>query len=75
MVSRPTATPASDDEWDAAAAAFETRSSYAAGSVEGWVLDAQAMLAYATVRHFLRTLQWPEFTRLDEAAQELSLWT
>jgi hypothetical protein len=35
------------------------------------VFDAEAMLAYATVRRFLRTLQWREFTNLDRAAEEL----
>jgi hypothetical protein len=49
----------------AVAAAFDAKSSYAAGSIEGWVFDAEAMLAYATVRRFLRTLQWREFTNLD----------
>ncbi|MGH2804153.1 MAG: hypothetical protein ACRDL4_14065 [Thermoleophilaceae bacterium] len=39
--------------------------------IEGWVFDSDAMRAYATVRHFLSTLRWREFTDLDEAAQEL----
>jgi hypothetical protein len=64
-------TTAAEGEWDAAAAAFDAKSSYAAGSIEGWVFDAEAMLAYATVRRFLRTLQWREFTNLDRAAEEL----
>ena len=29
------------------------------------------MRSYATVRHFLRTLEWQEFDEVDNAAREL----
>jgi hypothetical protein len=64
-------TEASDATWNAAAAAYATKSSCAAGSIDGWVLDPEAMLAYAAIRHFLRTLRWQAFDDLDAAAREL----
>jgi hypothetical protein len=62
---------ASESDWEDASAAYETQTAYAAGSLEGWVFDAEAMLAYATVRYFLRTLRWREYADLDDAAREL----
>jgi hypothetical protein len=61
----------SPDEWDAAERAYAQKSAFAAGSIDGWVTDPKAMCAYATVRHFLRNIDWREFHGVDEAADEL----
>jgi hypothetical protein len=60
-----------DDEFDAAELAYERQSSFCAGTAEVWVTDREAMFAYATVRHFLRTLAFREFKDVDDAAREL----
>jgi hypothetical protein len=62
---------ASDSDYFDADAAYDVRTSCAAGTLRGWVSDAEAMLAYATVRHFLRTLRWREHVDLSDAAREL----
>ena len=60
-----------DGELDAATAAFASQRSRCEGSIDGWIVDEQATLAYAEVRHYLRTLQWRTFDQIAEAADEL----
>jgi GNAT superfamily N-acetyltransferase len=62
---------AEDDEYERAEARFALLPAFTAGSLEGWILDAEAMLAYAAIRRFLRTLEWTEFSDVGEAAAEL----
>ena len=62
---------ATDEDWDAARRAFANQSWFVAGAVEGWVVDPAAMCAYASVRHFLRTLRLEAFSSVDEAVREL----
>jgi hypothetical protein len=60
-----------DEDYDAAEAAYAPQSSFAAGSADGWVLDPEAMCAYATVRHFLSTLAWHDYDDINDAARAL----
>lgn len=60
-----------DGDFDAAGEAYEKESRFAAGVVEGWVTDAPALRSYATVRRYLRTLEWHQFATLDEAIEDL----
>jgi hypothetical protein len=56
---------------EAAEAALREEPVFAAGAIEGWITDTKAMRAYASVRWFLRNLEWREFRDLDDAAREL----
>ncbi|MEA2371602.1 MAG: hypothetical protein QOH12_1996 [Solirubrobacteraceae bacterium] len=60
-----------DEDYDDADAAYAPLSSFTAGSADGWVIDPEAMCAYATVRRFLRTLAWHDYHDVDDAAREL----
>jgi hypothetical protein len=63
--------PEDDAEHEPAEEALRRESVFAAGAIDGWVTDATAMLAYATVRNFLRNLEWREFRDVNDAAREL----
>jgi hypothetical protein len=62
---------ASEEDYEAAESAFALQSHFTAGSVDGWIIDSEAMCAYASVRHFLRTLTWQDYDDINDAAQEL----
>lgn len=64
-------TEAPDDEYETAKALYARRSCFAAGSIDGWVLDPDAICTYASVRCFLRTLTWREFHDVNDAVREL----
>jgi|GEM_PF-5429392 len=64
-------TDASDDEYETAQAAYAQRSCFVAGTMDGWIIDLDAMCAYASVRHLLRTLKWREYTDINDAVREL----
>ena len=62
---------ASEEDYEAAESTFALQSHFTAGSVDGWIIDSEAMCAYASVRHFLRTLTWQDYDDINDAAQEL----
>ena len=51
--------------------AHALQSCFTAGSVDGWIIDSEAMCAYTSVRRFLRTLTWHDYDDINGAAQEL----
>lgn len=60
-----------DDDVDLALAEFDRLSTFTAGIVSVRVVDPDALLANATVRRFLRTLEWREFESVVDAVEEL----
>lgn len=54
-----------------AEAAYTRRSCFAAGTIDGWIIELDAICASASVRHFLRTLKWREYTDVNDAVREL----
>jgi GNAT superfamily N-acetyltransferase len=62
---------ASDEVYETTEAAYSQQSCFVAGSVDGWIIDAEAMCAYASVRHFLRTLTLRDYDDVNDAAREL----
>lgn len=63
--------PEDHEDHEAGEHALRQESVFAAGAFDGWITNAKAILAYATVRHFLRNLEWREFRDVDDAAREL----
>ena len=62
---------ASDEVYETTEAAYTQKSCLVAGSVDGWIIDAEAMCAYASVRYFLRTLTLRDYDDVNDAAREL----
>ena len=60
-----------DEECQTTETTYARQSCFTAGTINGWIIDAEAMCAYASVRHFLRTLTWHNYDDVNEAAQEL----
>lgn len=60
-----------DDTFDAAREALEAELSCVAGAIGVEIYDEAALRAYATVRRFLRTLEWQEFLTVEGAAREV----
>ena len=63
---------APDEDYEAAEAALALQSCFDAGSVDGWIIDSEAMCAYASVRRFLRTLTWHDYDDVNELHRSCS---